>query len=212
MTKITTRQESKIETIQKILHTTAKMVERDGYNKITTTKIANEANISVGIIYKYFPQGKSSIVKNIFKNGVIDLIDEEILTDLNKDDFPSFIKRIISQFVSQHRQNESLLKAMTITVLTSEEETKDIPLLNQAEFVRVQQLISTVQEFGLFKDQNSKKTGSALLKVIDSLVHTHIVFEEIFESDASMIDFLTELVIKAADFTTLKQNFTESTN
>jgi len=78
MTSKKTRQESKKTTIQKILRTTRTMILRDGYNAITTTKIANEADISVGIIYSYFPEGKPAIAKEIFREGIIELIDDQI--------------------------------------------------------------------------------------------------------------------------------------
>ena len=41
--------------------------------------------------------------------------------------------------------------------------------------------------------------------MIDTLIHHHIVFEEIFESDSELIDFLTEFVLKAPAFKTLQQ-------
>ncbi len=199
-----TRQESKKATIQKIVRTTKTMILRDGYNAITTTKIANEADISVGIIYSYFPEGKPAIAKEIFKEGIIELIDDEIISDLNEDTFPLFIKRIITKFVSQHRENESILIAMSIAVLTNEEIFRDFLFLNQTEFDKVTNLIYAMKELGLYKDPVSARTGILLLKVIDTLIHHHIVFEEIFENDSELIEFLTEFALKAPTFKTLQ--------
>jgi len=199
-----TRQESKRSTIHKIVHTTKMMILRDGYNAITTTKIAKEADISVGIIYSYFPEGKPAIAKEIFKEGVIDLIDDDLISDLNEDTFIPFIKRILTKFVSQHRENESILTAMSITVLTNEEIFKDFPFLNQTEFDKVIKLILAMKELGLYEDPVSAKTGILLLKVMDILVHHHIVYEEIFESDSELIEFLVEFILKAPTFKTLQ--------
>lgn len=199
-----TRQESKKATIQKIVRTTKTMILRDGYNAITTTKIANEADISVGIIYSYFPEGKPAIAKEIFKEGIIELIDDEIISDLNEDTFPLFIKRIITKFVSQHRENESILIAMSIAVLTNEEIFRDFLFFNQTEFDKVTNLIYAMKELGLYKDPVSARTGILLLKVIDTLIHHHIVFEEIFENDSELIEFLTEFALKAPTFKTLQ--------
>ena len=199
-----TRQESKRSTIQKIVRTTKMMILRDGYNAITTTKIAKEADISVGIIYSYFPEGKAAIAKEIFKEGIIELIEDNILSDLNEETFPHFIERILTKFVSQHRENKSILVAMSIVVLTNEEIFKDFPLLDQTEFNQVTKLILKMEELGLYKGPVSTKAGIRLLKVIDILVHHHIVYEEIFESDSELIEFLTELILKVPTFETLQ--------
>ncbi|MHA2123016.1 MAG: TetR/AcrR family transcriptional regulator, partial [Promethearchaeota archaeon] len=199
-----TRQESKKATIQKILQTTKKMILKEGYNAITTTKIANEANISVGIIYSYFPEGKPAIAKEIFKEGIIELIDDSQISDLNEDTFPLFIKQIITKFVSQHRTNESILIAMSIAILTSEQVFKDFLFLDQTEFDKVTNLIIAMKDLGLYKDPVNTKTGMLLLKLIDTLIHHHIVFEEIFESDSALTDFLTEFALKAPTFKSLQ--------
>ncbi|MHA2175773.1 MAG: TetR/AcrR family transcriptional regulator [Candidatus Hodarchaeales archaeon] len=199
-----TREESKKATIQKIVQTTKTMILRDGYNAITTTKIANEAKISVGIIYSYFPEGKPAIAKEIFKEGIIKLIDDEIISDLNEDTFPTFIKQIITKFVSQHRENESILIAMSIAILTNDEIFKDFLFLNQTEFDKVTKLILVMKELGLYSDPVSAKTGILLLKILDTLIHHHIVFEEIFESDSELIEFLSEFALKAPTFKTLQ--------
>lgn len=199
-----TRQESKRATIQKILRTTKTMIIKEGYNEITTTKIANEAGISVGIIYKYFPEGKPAIAKEIFREGIIDLIDDEQISEMNEETFPLFIKRVIAKLVSQHRENKSILTAMSIAYLTSKEVFKDFPLLDHTEYDKLTNLILKMEELGLYKEPVSEKTGILLLKVIDTLIHHHIVFEEIFNSDTALIEFLTEFALKASTFKTLK--------
>ncbi len=199
-----TRQESKKSTIQKIVRTTKMMILRDGYNAITTTKIAKEADISVGIIYSYFPEGKPAIAKEIFREGIIEQIDDKLISSLNEDTFLPFIKRILTKFVSQHRENESILIAMSIVFLTNEEIFKDFPFLNQTEFDQVTRLFLAMKELGLYKDPVSAKTEILLLKVIDILVHHHIVYERIFESDSELIEFLTEFTLKVPTFKSLQ--------
>ena len=199
-----TRQESKKSTIQKIVRTTKMMILRDGYNTITTTKIAKEADISVGIIYSYFPEGKPAIAKEIFKEGIIDLIDDKLISSLNEDTFLPFIKQLLTKFVSQHKENKSILIAMSIAVLTNEEIFKDFPFLDQMEFDLVKRLFLAMKELGWYKDPVSSITEILLLKIIDILVHHHIVYEKIFESDSELIEFLTEFTVKAPIFQSLQ--------
>jgi len=53
--------------IRKIVSTTKKLVSERGYSAVTTHHIAEEAGVSVGLVYKYFPGGKPITVK-IFSN------------------------------------------------------------------------------------------------------------------------------------------------
>jgi len=61
-----------------------------------------------------------------------------------------------------------------------------------------------MKKLGLYQAPVSAKTGILLLKVIDTLIHHHIVFEEIFESDSELTEFLTEFILKAPTFKTLQ--------
>ncbi len=200
MTTKRTREESKAETIQKILQTTKVMLEGNNYNDITTTRIANEANLSVGIIYRYFPDGKATIVKELFKEGITDLIDDSNFDKLNKEDFPKFVRGIISRFVNQHRRNSSILSAMVTAMLTRRDVFDDFPLLNQTEFQQAEVLMQNLIKIGVFSEQSDSKKGIRLLKIIDSLVHHHIIFEKLLETDEQLIDFLTEFIVNSELF------------
>ena len=203
MTTKKTRKERIEETQKKILQTTKKMIEEKGYSELTTTKIAEKANISVGIIYKYFPQGKASIVKDIFKNGIIGQVDEELITNMDEDTIIGFIKEIMRTFVFQHRQNEALLKAMATAVLTHEEVFNDFAMLDHSEYEITDNIVQQMKDLKLFPEKASEETGRLLLRVVDGLIHQHVVFQDIFENDTKLIDFLTELVSNSVHFKTL---------
>ncbi|MHA2319851.1 MAG: TetR/AcrR family transcriptional regulator, partial [Candidatus Hodarchaeales archaeon] len=187
-------------TIQKILQTTKMMIERNGYNDITTTRIANEANLSVGIIYRYFPDGKATIIKELFKEGITDLIDDSTFDKLDKENCIKFVRSIISGFVNQHRRNSSILSAMVTAMLTRKDVFDDFPLLNQTEFQQAEVLMQKLIKVGVFSEQCDSKKGIRLLKIIDSLVHHHIIFEKLFDTDEQLIDFLTELIVNSELF------------
>jgi DNA-binding transcriptional regulator YbjK len=51
------------EKINLIYEAFSRIVESIGYEKATTRKIAEEAGISVGIIYRYFSEGKPAIAQ-----------------------------------------------------------------------------------------------------------------------------------------------------
>lgn len=49
-------------TVDSILAAAARILKRDGLAKLTTNRIADEANLSVGSVYQYFPNKQSILV------------------------------------------------------------------------------------------------------------------------------------------------------
>ena len=51
--------------IHRIIHSTKILVENKGYSLVSIRDIAKEADVSIGLIYKYFPKGKFDIIKQL---------------------------------------------------------------------------------------------------------------------------------------------------
>jgi hypothetical protein len=67
--------------------------------------------------------------------------------------------------------------------LTTKEAFTDIPFLSDVEFNTVIMLIGKIQELKLANFQMNDRTAVKLLKILDCLVHYHIIFEKIFDCD-----------------------------
>ncbi|MHA2073443.1 MAG: TetR/AcrR family transcriptional regulator [Candidatus Hodarchaeales archaeon] len=200
----TSRQESKDKMSEKILLTTKKLSERDGYSKVTTTGIANEATISVGIIYRYFPKGKAAIVKEFFRIETMNLIEEKLLTNLDEITLDNFINILIGDYVTKHRENESLLTAVATAYLTNKEVFEDVPLLGDTEFEQVSTLLNKFDGQGSDSLMMTEESVGKLLNILDCIVHYHIIFANVFDNDQALITFLTEFVLLSSSFKTLR--------
>src|SRR5665213_2578909 len=55
------RQVRSLATVEAILLATARILTRDGYDHASTNKIADEAGVSVGSLYQYFPSKESLV-------------------------------------------------------------------------------------------------------------------------------------------------------
>jgi AcrR family transcriptional regulator len=55
------RQERSRETVDVILEATARVLERDGYDRASTNRIAEVAGVSVGSLYRYFPSKEALV-------------------------------------------------------------------------------------------------------------------------------------------------------
>lgn len=62
-------QERSRATVEALVEATARILVRDGYDQTNTNKIADEAGISVGSLYQYFPN-KEAIVATLLENHI----------------------------------------------------------------------------------------------------------------------------------------------
>ena len=81
--------------INSIQDATLMLMGAKGYEKVTIQDIANEANVSTELIYKYFPDGKFDILKKIGQR----LIDEMLMLkqpeNIDFNAFPGYMRTII---------------------------------------------------------------------------------------------------------------------
>ena len=55
--------------IEKIYDAFFRLVSERGYGKTSTNHVAEEAGVSIGTVYRYFPDGKDDILLNYFENA-----------------------------------------------------------------------------------------------------------------------------------------------
>ena len=75
-------------TVKAIVDATALILEKDGYNALTTNEVAEVAGVSIGSLYEYFP-GKEAIIAALVK----EMVDDGLLvmqTALDQSDTESF--------------------------------------------------------------------------------------------------------------------------
>ena len=49
-------------TTEALLEATLQVLVRDGYGRLTTTRVADRAGVSVGTLYQYFPDKRSLVM------------------------------------------------------------------------------------------------------------------------------------------------------
>src|SRR5208283_1544522 len=107
--------------INSIQDATRMLIGAKGYEKVTIQDIANEASVSTELIYKYFPDGKFDILKRIghqFTDEIL-MIKQPEKIDFN--DFPGYMRTIISNLQQFYKDNSSLVKAMMMEALVDGE-------------------------------------------------------------------------------------------
>ena len=67
------RQSRSKATVDAILDATARVLVEDGYDKLTTNRIATVAGVSIGSLYQYFPN-KQAVVMAIADRHAVEMI------------------------------------------------------------------------------------------------------------------------------------------
>lgn len=185
---------NKQEKIDLIVKTFLKLVEELGYSNVSTNMVASKAGISVGTIYRYFPEGKAAILKLGFNDTVDEFMEFsdilKILTNLDYD----LIKQFVSKYLKGHKDYFHLHKAYEQASLSNKEIFSSFQE-NIAEYAQKYINLAKEKEPTL-KHISTEKAVSAIviiINVIESLIHHHLFHERIFEEDEDLIIYLTKL-------------------
>jgi AcrR family transcriptional regulator len=102
-------QERSRATVDALVEATARILVREGFDKVSTNRIAEVAGVSVGSLYQYFP-GKEALVA-----AVIDRHNREImqtvrggLTDAMSQPVEQAVRKIVAVAVKAHRVDPKL--------------------------------------------------------------------------------------------------------
>jgi AcrR family transcriptional regulator len=93
---------------------TRMLIGAKGYEKVTIQDIADSANVSIGLIHKYFPDGEFDILKGINHQYTDELLMIKQPVNVDFNDFPGYMKTIIKNLQKLNKDNSSLVKVLTI--------------------------------------------------------------------------------------------------
>jgi AcrR family transcriptional regulator len=182
--------------INLILETFEELVNRDGYDRLSTRHIAKAAGISVGTIYHYFPGGKHSIAMGFLERLTQGIFDPSMFMEARDEEslrvlYTDFTRR----HLASHRENLEIHRALDQAILADEsvrEHNREVILMN---------LRSAAEELmgeGLYREVPAPDVAGRFLrnfKLIEAVVHRHLLVEPFFDSDEELVDFLSKVLL-----------------
>jgi len=186
----------KDEKINKILDTFKKLVNSSGYDKLSTRHIADAADISVGIIYHYFPTGKPSIATAYLERLTQSIFDPAMFMAAHDEEG---LKNLYSDFIQKHlvshRENLEIHRALDQAILGNEEvRTHNRNIIRQ----NLESAAIEMIRRGLYKNLPSSDVISRFqlnFKLIEAVIHRHLLVEPFCDSDEELVDFLVKIFI-----------------
>ncbi len=185
--------EGKIDTI---FETFEALVNRDGYDKLSTRHIAKEAGISVGTIYHYFPGGKHSIAMGFLERLTQGVFDPEMfMAARDEGSRKALYEGFIRGHLANHRENLEIHRALDQAILADEgvrRRNSEVIMTN------LRDAAGELMRRGLFSGAPSPDVARTFLrnfKLIEAVVHRHLLVEPFFETDEELVEFLSRILL-----------------
>jgi len=100
-------------TMEALLDATLQVLVRDGYGKLTTTRVAERAGVSVGTLYQYYPDKRSLVMAlEIRYFGLMVEAVERAVREAAAADVAQLLRCALDALLSVKRDNLALTKAL----------------------------------------------------------------------------------------------------
>ncbi|MCD1293881.1 TetR/AcrR family transcriptional regulator [Methanocella sp. CWC-04] len=191
---------NKEEKINIILDSTKKLIEENKYENVTIRDISKEANVSVGLIYKYFPGGKPEIVRIIGMKFVNELTAANNPGSIDFDDFPGFLRNFFSNNLAYFKNNKRFITALVLSAV------QDSKVHEIFEDVDEKKMMAIFNFFGRFKGVDISNKGESwrfMAKWSDVTKHImlhHAIYPTPFDSDEEVIELLVKISLMMWDY------------
>lgn len=110
------------------------LIETKGYENVTIRDITEAAGVSIGLIYKYFPEGKSDILKEISYRYMDKLLRIKQPETIDFNDFPGYMRAVIKNMQQFYKDNSPLIKALTMATLSDSEIVDEIKKMDVKDY------------------------------------------------------------------------------
>ncbi len=166
-----------------------------GYEKVTIRDIAEAADVSVGLIYKYFPGGKFEILTKGLGAQTIDGLMSMVRSEnVDHDDFPGYMRAFIKNMVSIIKENKAFLKAMTIAALLDGEFSSEVKKVDVKDFVAIAEFFSAFRGVDL-KGKSPLETLVYWSIAVKGILVFNLIYPLPVGEDA-LTDMLVDLSLK----------------
>jgi AcrR family transcriptional regulator len=184
---------------ERIIQTSIRMIQEKDYNKITTNHIARKSGVSIGTLYYHFENGKPDIIKEIVKQGYAEFLDEINLRNLTLEKLPGFLKNFLKRYLKQHEQNKAFLVAVEMAFLSNRKIFQDYEYI-QSELKLIPLISNVLKQLEYPDKENLDDVSKFLLYSIDSIIHRHVICEDLLIGEEELIRYLSEMILRFIKF------------
>jgi len=172
------------------------LLQKEGYDKLSTNHISEEAKIGIGTIYRHFPEGKAAIAKGYFEHIKDKIIDEEFFGQASEKGLSEFFQLLISKHLKVYRDNLEAFLAYEQALLSNKELFKNHGI-SVYEFAKetVKELRKGNDSYQNIPEERFIKGFLLIYNIIEAITHRHLAIIPMFKSDEDLIKYLTNVVL-----------------
>jgi AcrR family transcriptional regulator len=183
-----------------IQEATCMLIATKGYENVTIRDIAEAAGVSIGLIYKYFPGGKFDILKEISSRYTGELLMTKKPENINFNDFPGYIRNVISNILQYTKENRFLVKALILSALLDGEILEEYKKMDKTDF-EYKQHKNASEFFCRFNgveigDKDPLEVFTDWGIMVDGIIFYTIYSPNFIKSEESLTDLMVDLSLK----------------
>lgn len=184
-----------------LLDATRNLLKKKVYYEITTKEIAKRAGVSIGLLYKYYPDGKESLINSLAEDFAKRSLEpystesDQLKFPDKVDDIRDFIYTNMRRTIQMHRENKDLNLALEMIYLSNPDvETYALDNYETYNNDIADVFITFVanQMGGIHID---KSFSRFLVQTVDATIHRHVTLFPIANTDEELTEMLTKMVI-----------------
>jgi AcrR family transcriptional regulator len=190
------REKKKLQKRNLIYKTFIDLLQKEGYHKLSTNHISEEAKIGIGTIYRHFPEGKAAIAKGYFENIKDQIINDEFFQHVKNKNLPELFKSLIFKHLQVYRENFKAFLAYEQAMLSNKELFKNYEKL---VYDFAEETVKKLKaEDSLFRNIPEKQFIKGFLfiyNLIEAIIRRHLVIFPMFQNDEELISFLVKTIL-----------------
>lgn len=165
------KQERSQATVEAILSATAHILTENGYDQLTTNRVAERAGVSIGSLYQYFPN-KEALIFALAEHHANEMVQlaKQHLAGLNDQTIPEVLQHMIKAALAAHAVNPKLHRALHEQIPHSE-------VMQRLDQVKMENLLRSflAQRSDQLQPKNLELTVFIVERTIRALIHGAII-------------------------------------
>jgi len=190
------KQERSQATVQAILTATTHILTEDGYDQLTTNRVAEQAGVSIGSLYQYFPN-KEALIFALAEHHANEMVQlaQHYLTELGDRSILEVLQQIVKAALAAHAVNPKLHRVLHEQIPHSE-------VMRRLDEAKMENMLRSflAQRCDQLQPKNLKLTVFMVERTIRALIYgamiDHPELLKTGELEQEMITMLAAYLVK----------------
>lgn len=189
-------QRNKEEKQHRIMESVLALIPERGFSALKIADIADRSGVSVGTVYRYFPEGLSSILRAILDRHFRAITELRDFTEMSASGLEASVEAMVRRHIRSHREERSMHLAVSRAIL-------DDPVIlaeyNRALDALLRKTAAAAWAASPFLRGVPEELFAAnFMKIhsfLEAMVHRHLFVRPVFADDESLVGFLATVIL-----------------